>query len=139
MAASTSLFTRNGPHVEKILDVPEREDALRLTTMVRHLFRVPAAWVDLVDAGSQVVSRIGMSPESPPSEVSGLADSAIQPWAQPARTAAEPRPCEFPFLASAPLVTSGDLHLGSLVIADRTSRPDFSAEDTQALQELAAA
>ena len=41
------------------------------------------------------------------------------------------------FAASAPLITSGGVSLGVLVIADPGPRPDFSEEQTQALSDLA--
>jgi PAS domain S-box-containing protein len=43
------------------------------------------------------------------------------------------------FVATAPLITSGGVSLGVLVIADRSPRPDFSERDAQALSDLACA
>ena len=114
---SSSLLADGCSYAEKILEVPEREDLLRLTAAVQHLFRVPSAYVELVDGGSEVVSRIG----NPASGLSGAPHGGPE------------------FTASATLIASSEVTLGSLVIADWRPRPDFSPEDAGALRELASA
>jgi PAS domain S-box-containing protein len=142
MSPTTALrFAESNSYVDNILDVPERADLLRLTTLVERLFRVPVAYMALVDGASQVVTRIGSGSEYWTLLKTCPLASAID-TTMVVRDAAEGLPAgaslgDLRFAASAPLLTSSGVSLGVLVIADRHPRPNFSEEDTQALSELA--
>jgi PAS domain S-box-containing protein len=126
--------------LEDILNQPELVSLRRLTTLVEHLFRVPVAYMALLDHSCRVTTRIGSGAEywsflkilpiaGPLAAPAVLTDVALLPGADFGGIR---------FAASAPLHTSSGLELGLLVIADLKPRPEFSAQDLEALAELAA-
>jgi PAS domain S-box-containing protein len=138
-----SRFAESDSYVEKILDIPERPDVLRLTALVERLFRVPVAYVALLDGASQVVTRIGSGNEYWPLLKTYPLTATIE-TPMVVRDAAEELPAganigDLRFAASAPLLSSSGVSLGVLIVADRDPRPTFSEEDAQALSELACA
>ena len=141
LPTSVPRFAESNAYVENILEVPERPDLLRLTTLVGHLFHVPVAYLALVDDTSEVVTRIGSGREYwPLLQTFPLTLAIDQPMV--VRDAAAGLPADaslgdLRFAASAPLITSSGVSLGVLVIADPDPRTSFSGEDTQALSELA--
>ena len=131
----------NTSTLQNILDQPEQPYLRRVTSLVEHLYRVPVAYIALVDNGLSVATRIGSGSEyweflkSYPfsgliaaPEVVKDAERDLPPGASFG---------EIRFAASVPLRTSAGLELGILVIADRQPRPDFSDQDLQALATLA--
>jgi PAS domain S-box-containing protein len=105
---------------------------------VEHLFQVPVAYVALADSVSQVASRIGSGSEYWPllrtyPVALGLDGPMVMRDAGPSDGSLG----DLRFAASAPLITSGGVSLGVLVIADRQPRPDFSERDVEALSDIA--
>lgn len=129
------------PDRQSILDEPEQAVLLRMTRLVEHVFRVPVAYIALLDTDLTVVTRIGSGSEHwqflatyPLAEL-----LAIPRWWPDLSgfPAAGFIGAEIKFAASAPLHSSEGLDLGLLVIADVRLRPDFSREDHETLAELA--
>ncbi len=136
---STSPFDGSDSYADNILEIPERPDLLRLTAMVEHLFQVPVAYVALADSASQVASRIGSGSEYwPLLRTYPVALALDGPMVMRDTGPSDGRLGDLRFAASAPLITSGGVSLGALVIADRRARPDFSERDVEALSDLAA-
>jgi PAS domain S-box-containing protein len=127
--------------LDHILNQPEPAVLRRLTKMVECLFRVPVAYMALLDHKWDVANRIGSGREHweflrtyPLTDLVG-APAVIKDVAK-----GLPPGVDFGdirFAASAPLRTSGGLELGVLVIAGLQPRPDFSEQDLQALAALA--
>lgn len=141
LPTTVSCFGECTSHLENILDIPERPDLLRMTTLVEHLFRVPVAYMALVDHATQVVTRIGSGSEYW-SLLKTYPLSAVIETPAVVQDAALGLPDgtsfgDLRFAASAPLLTSSGVSLGVLVIADREPRPHFAEKDTRALSELA--
>jgi len=129
------------PGRQNLLDEPEHAALLRMARMVEHLFRVPIAYMALLDTDLTVVTRIGSGSEHwgflatyPLAEL-----LAVPRWWPDLSgfPAAGFIGAEIKFAASAPLRSSDGLDLGLLVIADVQLRPDFSGEDHETLVELA--
>jgi PAS domain S-box-containing protein len=140
---STSLdFAETRPkYLHSLLEEPEDEALLRLTTLVQHLFSVPVAYMGLIDAAGKMVTRIGAGCEygailrklpityalSEPLIFSDTRQTLVPgvDWG------------DLRFAASAPLSATDGLTLGLLVIADHRPRPEFSAREASILVELA--
>jgi PAS domain S-box-containing protein len=124
-----------------ILNQPEQVSLRRLAKLVEYLFRVPVAYMALLDNSCPVPTRIGSGAEywkllnTYPRTGLAAAPAVITdaaPGLPPSADFGDIR-----FAASAPLRTSTGLELGTLVVADLQSRPDFSERDLQALAALA--
>jgi PAS domain S-box-containing protein len=140
---STSLdFPETRPrYLHNYLEEPEDEALLRLTTLVQHLFSVPVAYIGLLDAAGQMVTRIG----------AGCAYGAILRKLPVMNVFSEPRIFSdteqalepgfdwggLRFAASVPMRAADGMTLGLLVIADLRPRPEFSPRETSILSELA--
>lgn len=108
---------------------------------MEHLFRVPVAYLALIDHHGSVTTRIGSGAEHwrflKTYPFDGLTDKPAV-----VKDAALGLPPgtgfgDLRFAASTPLRTSDGLELGVLVISDLQPRPAFSTEDLDALTELA--
>jgi GAF domain-containing protein len=143
MIRSTPLdLAHNRPkYLQNLLEEPESEALVRLTTLVQHLFHVPVAYMALIDASGRVVTRIGPGREygavlgklaivealEDPLIYTDIADIQIPgfDWG------------DLRFVGSAPLRCLDGLTLGLLVIADHQPRPAFSPREVAVLVELA--
>ena len=140
MQASSDTETRNR-YLHSLLDEPETDALLRLTTLVEHLFHVPVAYMALLDGAGKVAGRIGSGHE----DGKLFGGFAVDQVLQAPVTVRDTADCDFPdfdwgelrFAASVPLRSRDGMTLGLLVIADRQTRADFSAEDETSLAELA--
>jgi PAS domain S-box-containing protein len=112
---------------------PEQEGLLRLTKLVERLFRVPVAYMALLNADLGVSSRIGSGSRywedlrTFPAE-GGVPEALL--WSGSDYG-------EIRFAAAAPLRASDGLQLGALIIADVVARPEFHEQDLEVLSELA--
>src|SRR5579871_300630 len=135
LPTSATRFVETDRYIEHILESPERPELLRLTTLAEYLFRVPVAYLALMDDASTVVSRIGSGQEYWP--MLGSFPMALTMWRAAVVRDSSGRFGDLQFAATAPLMTSSGVSLGSLVIADKSLRPDFSEQDINALSDLA--
>jgi len=123
------------------LNEPQQDALLRLTRLVEHLFRVPVAYMALLDGSAGVSARIG-SGEHYWGNLRTFPSGATIPkpavWPNPSGLPIGGfEPGDLKFVAAAPLQASDGLHLGVLVIADIVARPEFRARDLETLAELA--
>jgi PAS domain S-box-containing protein len=127
--------------LQDILNQPEHVSLRRLTTLVEHLFRVPVAYMALLDHSCTVTARIGSGAEYWTFlKTYPFAGLIAAPAVVTDTASGLPSGADFGdirFAASVPLRTSTGLELGLLVIADLQPRPDFSEEDLRALAALA--
>jgi len=111
------------------------------------LFDVPIAYVSLVGETEQrFKGKCGLGAEATPREISFCTYTilshevlVVEDATQDERFSANPLVIGKPhirFYAGAPLVLSSGIHLGSLCLIDRVSRP-FSAEQQERLRDLA--
>lgn len=124
-----------------LLDEPEHEILLRLTSLVEHLFRVPVAYMALLGPDLTVITRIGSGREHwQHLQTFPLIAAVAEPnlWPDPSGAPVSGfLSGDLKFAASAPLRSSDGLELGVLVIADTEPRPGFSRSDLETLAELA--
>ena len=140
MQAASATESRNG-YLHSLIDEPESETLLRLTTLVEHLFHVPVAYMALLDGAGKVARRIGCGHE----DGKLFGGFALDKVLHSPVTVRDTADCDFPdfdwgelrFAASVPLRSREGMTLGLLVIADRQPRPEFSGEDETSLAELA--
>jgi PAS domain S-box-containing protein len=143
LAASDNLRPDSSSYLQNILDAPEHPDLWRLTTLVERLFHVPVAYMALLGAGGDVVTRIGSGTEYAP-YLGGVRVDKLLEEPQLVRDAASDLPAgtdfaDLRFAASALLRSTSGMRIGVLVIADREPRPDFSEADARTLADLAGA
>lgn len=135
-------------HALNILDTPPEEGFDRVTRLAQRLFRVPMAFVSMIDTHRHwFKSAAGAEPAETPRDLSFCAhailgdDVMIVPDTQ-----RDPRFADHPavtgaphirFYAGCPLTMPNGARLGTLCIVDVASR-DFDAEDRAALRDLAA-
>lgn len=135
-------------HALNILDTPPEEGFDRVTRLARRLFRVPSAFVSLIDTHRQwFKSAAGADLGETPRELSFCAHAILADAVMIVPdTRRDPRFAEHPtvtgtppirFYAGCPLAMPNGARLGTLSIVDFAPR-DFDADDQAALRDLAA-
>jgi PAS domain S-box-containing protein len=128
---------------QKALLRPEGAELRGLTALVGRIFHVPVAYAALLGKPNQVMSRVGTGLEfSKYVKTLPLDRGLASPWV--VRDAPQGLPPgadlgDLHFMASAPVLTLCERHIGVLVIADLASRPGFSTQDVESLVQLAGA
>jgi len=140
-AALDSVRPDSSSYLQNILDAPEDPDLRQLTTLVERLFHVPVAYIALLGAGGEVVTRIGSGTEYA-RYLGGVRVDKLLEEPQLVRDSATELPpgtdvADLRFAASALLRSTSGMRIGVLVIADREPRPGFSEADARTLADLA--
>jgi len=141
LAALDSSRPDSSSYFQNILDAPENPELRRLTTLVERLFHVPVAYMALLGADGEVVTRIGNGTEYAP-YLGGVRVDKLLEEPQLVRDSASELPpgtdfADLRFAASALARSSSGMQIGVLVIADRAPRPGFSEADARTLADLA--
>jgi PAS domain S-box-containing protein len=142
MLATAQVFPDSrSKYLHSLLEESENEALLRITNLVQHLFKVPVAYMGLIDATGRVVTRIGPGREygavlGKLPIIEALEDPLIY------TDTAEIQIPGFDwgglrFVGSVPLRSIDGMTLGLLVIADHQPRPAFSPREVAVLVELA--
>jgi GAF domain-containing protein len=131
-----------------IVDTPSDPAFDDLTSLARRQFSMPIALVSLVDSDRQwFKSHPGLDASETPRDLAFCAHAILK--SEPlivTDTTADPRFSDnalvtgephIRFYAGAPLVTAEGFRLGTFCLIHTVPRPDFTADDRQALEEFA--
>jgi diguanylate cyclase (GGDEF)-like protein/PAS domain S-box-containing protein len=131
------------------MDMPSADALDRLTTLAARLFRVPVAFVSLIDEQHQFfTSRYGLNISATARNVAFCNHTLAQEdiFCVP-DALTDPRFCDSPlvhgyphirFYAGIPLCTPDGHHIGTVCLTDTQPRPPMSEADRQHLTDIAA-